>query len=145
MSAIANPCVASLNYSIIFIYMYHPFMFRYLSCIDLMHMTSQKGAPACWGSNEALSRAPSPSMQPGGQPLHAIPLGRPGPAHWLRAPTWRCCCYGDVTSMHKVYYPLLLWLILLIFMSLAPWQSFYCECVNCIPCLSNLCPIVCVL
>ena len=34
--------------------------------IDLMHMTSQKGAPACWGSNEALSRAPSPSMQPGG-------------------------------------------------------------------------------
>ena len=49
-----------------------------------MHMTSQKGAPACWGSNEALSRAPSPSMQPGGQPLHAIPPGRPGPTHWLR-------------------------------------------------------------
>ena len=45
---------------------------------------SQKGAPACWGSNEALSRAPSPSMQPAGQPLHAIPPGRPGPAHWLR-------------------------------------------------------------
>ena len=52
--------------------------------IDLMHMTSQKGAPACWGSNEALSRAPSPSMKPAGQPLHAIPPGRPGPAHWLR-------------------------------------------------------------
>ena len=51
--------------------------------IDLMHMTSQKGAPACWGSNEALSRAPSASMQPAGQPLHAIPPG-PGPAHWLR-------------------------------------------------------------
>ena len=49
-----------------------------------MHMTSQKGAPACWGSNEALSRAPSPIMQPAGQPLHAIPPGQPGPAHWLR-------------------------------------------------------------
>ena len=57
--------------------------------IDHMHMTSQKGAPTCWGSNEALPRAPSPSMQPGGQPLHAIPPGWPGPAHWLRgwAPT----------------------------------------------------------
>ena len=54
-----------------------------------MHMTSQKGAPACWGSNEALPRAPSPCMQPKGQPLHAIPPGWPGPAHWLRgwAPT----------------------------------------------------------
>ena len=41
--------------------------------IDHMHMTSQKGAPACWGSNEALPRAPSPCMQPKGQPLHAIP------------------------------------------------------------------------
>ena len=37
--------------------------------IDLMHMTSQKGAQ---GSNVALPRAPSPSMQPEGQPLHAI-------------------------------------------------------------------------
>ena len=37
--------------------------------MDLMHMTSQKGAPARWGSNEALPRAPSPSMQPAGQPL----------------------------------------------------------------------------
>ena len=53
----------------------------------LMHMTSQKGAPACWGSNEAVSHAPSPSMQPVGQPLHAIPPGRPGPAHRLRANT----------------------------------------------------------
>ena len=56
--------------------------------IDLMHMMSQKGAPACWGSNEALSRAPSPSMQPAGQPLHDDTAGfifsRPGPAHWLR-------------------------------------------------------------
>ena len=52
--------------------------------IDHMHMTSQKGAPVCWGSNEALPRAPSPSMQPAGQPLHAIPPGRPRPAHWLR-------------------------------------------------------------
>ena len=84
-----------------------------------MHMTSQKGTPACWGSNEALSRAPSPSMQPAGQPLHAILPGRPWPAHWLRAPTlfqhstcaqrdkswpptWHRC-YGDMTSMHKVY------------------------------------------
>ena len=36
----------------------------------------QKGAPACWGSNEALSRAPSPSMQPVNcQPMYAIPPG----------------------------------------------------------------------
>ena len=56
----------------------------FMIIIDLMHMTSQKGAPACWGSNEALSRAPLPSMKPAGQPLHAIPPGRPGPAHWLR-------------------------------------------------------------
>ena len=60
--------------------------------IDHMHMTSQKGAPACWGSNEALPRAPSPSMQPEGQPLHAIPPGRPGRpgralTEGLRAPT----------------------------------------------------------
>ena len=47
-------------------------------------MTSQKGAPTCWGSNEALPRAQIPSMQPEGQPLHAIPRGWPGPAHWLR-------------------------------------------------------------
>ena len=26
--------------------------------------SKQKGAPTCWGSNEALSHAPSPSMQP---------------------------------------------------------------------------------
>ena len=45
-----------------------------------MHMTSQKGAPARWGSNEALPRAPSPSMKPAGQPLHAIPPGGPRPA-----------------------------------------------------------------
>ena len=52
-----------------------------LATIDLMHMTSQKGAQARWGSNVALPRAPSPSMQPAGQPLHAIPPGWPGPAH----------------------------------------------------------------
>ena len=91
-------------------------------CIDHMLMTSQKCAPACWGSNEALPRAPSPSMQPAGHCLHAIPPGWPGPAHSLRGwwerqralpaqlhvrakswpPTWRRC-YGDVMSMHKVY------------------------------------------
>ena len=57
---------------------------KHFQLIDHMHMTSQKGAPACWGSNEALQRAPSPSMQPAGQPLHAIPPGWPGPARWLR-------------------------------------------------------------
>ena len=54
-----------------------------LHAIDLMHMTSQKGARVCWGSNEALPRAPSPSMQPAGQPLHDIPPGWPGRKHWL--------------------------------------------------------------
>ena len=43
-----------------------------------------EGRPAALGSNVALPRAPSPSMQPEGQPLHAIPPGWPGPAHWLR-------------------------------------------------------------
>ena len=49
--------------------------------IDHMHMTSQKGAQLRWGSNEALPRASSPSMQPGGQPLHCHTAGlaRPGP------------------------------------------------------------------
>ena len=94
----------------------------YACRIDLMHMTSQKSAPARWGSNEALTRAQSPIMQPAGQPLHAIPPGWPGPTHWPRGwyadalfqhntcaqrdkswpPTWRRC-YGDVTSMHKLY------------------------------------------
>ena len=44
-----------------------------------MHMTSQKGAPACWGSNEALSCAPSPSMQPAGQPFMPYRRAGPGP------------------------------------------------------------------
>ena len=57
---------------------------KHCPTIDHMHMTSQKGAPVRWGSNEALPRALSPSMQPEGQPLHAIPPGWPGPAHWLR-------------------------------------------------------------
>ena len=47
-------------------------------------MTSQKGAPVCWGSNETLPCALPSSMQPAGQLLHAIPPGRAGPAHWLR-------------------------------------------------------------
>ena len=91
-----------------------------------MHVTSQKGAPVCWGSNEALSCAPSPSMQPAANPC--MPYRRAGPARAralterLRAltlfqhntcaqrdkswpPTWHRC-YGDVTSMHKVYYGL---------------------------------------
>ena len=50
------------------------------SAIDLnsydVTPSKQKGGPACWGSNEALSHAPSPSMQPAGQPLHAM---TPGP------------------------------------------------------------------
>ena len=64
-----------------------------------MHMTSQKGAPACWGSKEALSRAPSPGMQPAGQPLHAISPGRPGPAHWLRG--WECQRSSSTTRAHS--------------------------------------------
>ena len=93
------------------------------SIIDHMHMTSQKGAPACWGSNEALPRAPSPSMQPAGQPLHAMHTAGLARARalterlssnalWQHStcaqrdkswpPTWRRCD-GDVTSMHKVY------------------------------------------
>ena len=99
-----------------------PFFFACAPEIDHMHMTSQKGAQVCWGSNEALPRGPSPSMQPAGQPLHAIPpgwAGWPGPRtdwgadalcqHNMCAqrdkswpPAWRRC-YGDVTSMHKVY------------------------------------------
>ena len=80
--------------------------------IDHMHMTSQKGAHVRWGSNEALPRASLPSMQPGGQPLHATPPGWPARARALRG--WvpmrtasttraRCAtlvwrrCYGDVT------------------------------------------------
>ena len=43
-----------------------------------------EGRPGALGSNVALPRAPSPSMQPAGQPMHAIPPGWPGPAHWLR-------------------------------------------------------------
>ena len=43
-----------------------------------------EGRPGALGSNVALPCAPSPSMQPAGQPLHAIPPGWPGPAHWLR-------------------------------------------------------------
>ena len=85
-------------------------------------MTSQKGAQARWGSNVALPRAPSPSMQPSGPnpACHTAGLA------WARAlterlsanalcqhntcaqrdkswpRTWRRC-YGDVTSMHMVY------------------------------------------
>ena len=86
-------------------------------------MTSQKGAPACWGSNEALPRAPSPSKQPAGQnPCMPYRQAGPGPRTDWEAesanglfkhntyaqrdkswpPTWRRC-YGDVTSMHMVY------------------------------------------
>ena len=67
--------------------------------IDLMHMTSQKGTHARWGSNVALPRAPSPSMQPEGQPLHAIPPGWPGPAHWLRG--WAPMRSASLTRAHS--------------------------------------------
>ena len=40
-------------------------------------------APVRWGANEALPRAPSPSMQPAGQPLHAIPPAGLARAHAL--------------------------------------------------------------
>ena len=55
--------------------------------IDHMHMTSQKGAHVCWGSNEALPRGPSPSMQPAGPTpaCHTAGLGGLArAAHWLR-------------------------------------------------------------
>ena len=66
-----------------FYYTVNMFMHK-LICflIDLMQLKSQKGAQARWGSNVALPRAPSPSMQPEDQrALHAIPPGWPGPAH----------------------------------------------------------------
>ena len=92
--------------------------------IDHMHMTSQKGAHLRWGSNEALPRASSPSMQPGGQPLHCHTAGlaRPGPRTerlsanalcqhntcalrdtslapllWRRDPLWRQCIRSIVS------------------------------------------------
>ena len=95
---------------------------EYWCIIDHMHMTSQKGAPVVLGVKRVTPRAPSPSMQSEGKPLHASPPSWPGCAHWLRGvsanalcqqnmcaqrdkswpPAWRRC-YGDVTSMHKVY------------------------------------------
>ena len=97
-----------------------------------MHMTSQKGAPVCWGSNEALSRAPSPSMQPAGQPLHAIPPDRPGPAHWLRgwerqrsSSTTRARSATSLDPQHGV-------------VVMETWR----QCIRSIP-TQNLVPIVC--
>ena len=85
-----------------------------------------EGRPVRWGSNEALPRASSPSMQPGGQPLHCHTAGlaRPGPrterlsanAHcqhntcalrdtslapllWRRDPLWRQC----IRSISKMW------------------------------------------
>ena len=49
-----------------------------------MHMTSQKGAPVVLGVKRGTPRAPSPSMQSEGKPLHATPPSWPGCAHWLR-------------------------------------------------------------
>ena len=56
--------ILSLNVHVHILYMYmyacmHTLCMHFQN-IDLMHMTSQRGAPACWGSNEALSRASSP-------------------------------------------------------------------------------------
>ena len=65
------------NYSI------QPFNMFDRLLIDHMHMTSQKGAHVRWGSNEALPRASSPSMQPGGQTLQATPPGWPARARAL--------------------------------------------------------------
>ena len=87
--------------------------------INHMHMTSQKGAHLRWGQTRHCQKcASSPSMQPGGKPLHASPPGWPARARalkgWVPMRTasttrvrcatlvWRCC-YVDVTSMHKVY------------------------------------------
>ena len=48
-------------------------------------MTSQKGAPVVLGVKRGTPRAPSPSMQSEGKPLHATPPPSwPGCAHWLR-------------------------------------------------------------
>ena len=77
-------------------------LFGKYCCIDHMHMTSQKGAPACWGSNEALPRAPSPSMQPAGQPLHAIPPGWPGPAPMRSASTTHARSATSLDPQHGV-------------------------------------------
>ena len=88
-----------------------------------MHMTSQKGAPACWGSNEALPRAPSPSSTASGPTpaCHTAGLARARALTEGRAPTRSASTtharsatsldpqhgvvvhYGDVRSMHKVY------------------------------------------
>ena len=86
--------------------------------IDLMHMTSQKGAPACWGvkwgtvtcaHRQAWSQLANPCM----------PHRRAGPGprtDWEASSTTRAhsatsldpqhgvVVYGDVTSMHKVYW-----------------------------------------
>ena len=115
--------------------------------IDHMHMTSQKGAPACWGSNEALPRAPSPSMQPDGQPLHAIPPGWLGPAHWLRgwaqmrsASTTRACSATSLDPQHGVVV-MEMWHQCIRSILTAGWKlflSFFCSrwssgLLNCIP------------
>ena len=70
----------------------------------------RRAPPRVGGSNEALPCAPSPSMQPAGQLLHAIPPARPGPAHWLRgrweptrsASTTRARSATSLDSQHGV-------------------------------------------
>ena len=64
---------------------YQIYLLKYWSTLCIW--CHRRAPPHVGGSNEALSRAPSSSMQPAGQPLHAIPPGRPGPgpAHRLRA------------------------------------------------------------
>ena len=96
-----------------------------------MHMTSQKGAPVVLGVKRGTPRAPSPSM-------HALRGQTPAclTAELARVrtltervsanalcqqnmcaqrdkswpPAWRRC-YGDVTSMHKVYCLKLCWVV----------------------------------
>ena len=96
--------------------------------IDLMHMTSQKGAQARWGSNVAKRGTATCAIakHAASGPTPASHTAAAAGLAWARAlterlsanalcqhntcaqrdkswpPTWRRC-YGDVTSMHMVY------------------------------------------
>ena len=88
-----------------------------------MHMTSQKGAPVCWGSNEgtatcaiakhACQRAkpcmpyrragPGPRTDWQAERQCALPAQHVRAARQVLTPNMASFVYGDVTSMHKVY------------------------------------------